>query len=91
MNEENVLNFLFLLLQLFSYTSSISGVISPTNLSLYTSTPVTGTVRTTPRTRWNSQLYLEDDFNMITHPVTNNTSEGNSVILMEDGNYYKNI
>ena len=61
----------------------MSGVISPTNLSLY-STPVT-TPRTTPRTRWNNPFLLEEDFNMITHPVSNNNPESNSVILMEEG------
>lgn len=62
--------------------STMSGVISPTNLSLY-STPVS-TSRTTPRARWNPQLFLEEDFNMITHSVAN-ASENNSVILMEEG------
>ncbi|KAL7013131.1 hypothetical protein ACKWTF_015211 [Chironomus riparius] len=69
--------------QLFSYPSSIStmsGVISPTNLSLY-STPVT-TPRSTPRTRWNNPFLLEEDFNMMTHPVSNNNPD--SVILMEE-------
>lgn len=61
----------------------MSGVISPTNLSLY-STPVTAP-RTTPRTRWNNPFMLEEDFSMITHPVSNNNPETNSVILMEEG------
>lgn len=63
----------------------MSGIISPTNLSLYSS-PVT-TPRTAPRSRWNPPLLLEEDFNMITHPVSNNNPETNSVILMEEGNY----
>lgn len=61
----------------------MSGVISPTNLSLY-STPVT-TPRTTARTRWNNPFLLEEDFSMITHPVSSNNPESNSVILMEEG------
>lgn len=73
--------------QLFSYSSStMSGVISPTNLSLYSS-PVT-TSRTTPRSRWNPPFILEDDFNnMITHPVSNNYPDTSSVILMEEGKF----
>lgn len=70
--------------QLFSYPSSIStmsGVISPTNLSLYSS-PVT-TPRTTPRTRWNNPFLMEEDFGMMTHPVSSNNPD--SVILMEEG------
>lgn len=55
------------------------GIINPTNLSLY-STPIT-----TPRTsRWNSQFLLEEDLNMISHPVSSN----NPVILMEEGNVH---
>lgn len=61
----------------------MSGVISPTNLSLYSS-PVT-TPRSAPRSRWNAPFLLEEDFNMITHPVSNNNPEANSVILMEEG------
>ncbi|XP_037038483.1 nuclear factor 1 X-type isoform X3 [Bradysia coprophila] len=74
--------------QLFSYSSStMSGVISPTNLSLYSS-PVT-TSRTTPRSRWNPPFILEDDFNnMITHPVSNNYPDTSSVILMEEDRYF---
>ncbi|CAG9811143.1 unnamed protein product [Chironomus riparius] len=74
--------------ELFSYPSSIStmsGVISPTNLSLY-STPVT-TPRSTPRTRWNNPFLLEEDFNMMTHPVSNNNPD--SVILMEEDRFFQ--
>lgn len=63
----------------------MSGVISPTNLSLYSS-PVT-TPRTTPRARWNAPFLMEEDFNMITHPVSNNNPETNSVILMDEGEF----
>lgn len=74
-------------LQLFSYPSSIStmsGVISPTNLSLYSS-PVT-TPRTTPRTRWNNPFLMEEDFGMMSHPVSSNNPD--SVILMEEGRFW---
>lgn len=68
----------------------MSGVISPTNLSLYSS-PVT-TSRTTPRSRWNPPFILEDDFNsMITHPVSNNNPDTSSVILMEEGKFFEII
>ncbi|XP_059608774.1 nuclear factor 1 X-type isoform X2 [Phlebotomus argentipes] len=79
--------------QLFSYTgqtaasSTMSGVISPTNLSLYSS-PVT-TPRTTSRSRWNAPFLLEEDFGMITHPVSNNTPEANTVILMEEDRFFQ--
>lgn len=76
--------------QLFSYPSSIStmsGVISPTNLSLYSS-PVT-TPRTTPRTRWNNPFLMEEDFGMMTHPVSSNHPD--SVILMEEGERKKDF
>lgn len=63
----------------------MSGVISPTNLSLY-STPVTAS-RPTARSRWNPPFLMEEDFGMITHPVTGNPVEPNSVILMEDGEF----
>lgn len=66
----------------------MTGVISPTNLSLY-SAPITTTPRTTPRSRWNPPFLLEEDFNMIAQhpsPMTNQTpAEANSVILMEEG------
>ncbi|XP_055922013.1 nuclear factor 1 X-type isoform X1 [Eupeodes corollae] len=66
---------------LLGYTTSIStmsGVISPTNLSLYSSP------RTTPRSRWNAPFMMEEDFNMITHSISNNNPESGSVILMEE-------
>ncbi|GAB0086080.1 nuclear factor 1 [Sergentomyia squamirostris] len=80
--------------QLFSYaggqsvaSSTMTGVISPTNLSLYSS-PVT-TPRTTSRSRWNAPFLLEEDFGMITHPVSNNTPEANTVILMEEDRFFQ--
>lgn len=65
----------------------MSGVISPTNLSLY-SAPITAAPRTTARTRWNTSVILEEDFNMVAqHPSTMPTSnpDTNSIILMEEG------
>ncbi|XP_069694233.1 nuclear factor 1 X-type isoform X6 [Periplaneta americana] len=82
--------------QLFSYPSispvsamSVSGVISPTNLSLFTS-PVT-TPRTTPRStpipRWNAPfISLDEDYNMITPLMSGNGNnpEANAGALMDD-------
>lgn len=65
----------------------MSGVISPTNLSLY-SAPITAAPRTTARTRWNTSVILEEDFNMVAqHPsaMSNPNSDTNSIILMEEG------
>jgi hypothetical protein len=84
-------------LQLFSYPSispvsamSVSGVISPTNLSLFTS-PVT-TPRTTPRStpipRWNAPfISLDEDYNMITPLMSGNGNnpEASTGALMDDG------
>lgn len=80
----------FFSLQLFSYASSISsmsGVLSPTNLSLYSAPISTSARNACSRSRWNSPLVLEEDFNMITqHPSTmSNSIESNSIILMEEG------
>lgn len=65
----------------------MSGVLSPTNLSLY-STPISTSARNPcSRSRWNPSLVLEEDFNMIAqHPPTMaNSIESNSIILMEEG------
>ncbi|XP_049315562.1 mucin-5AC isoform X13 [Bactrocera dorsalis] len=77
--------------QILGYTSSIStisGVISPTNLSLYSS-PITGASnashRSTPRPRWNPPFLMEDEFSMMPHSVSSTNSENAPVILMEDG------
>lgn len=68
----------------------MSGVISPTNLSLYSSS-ITSVPRSSSRgPRWNtmnSSFMMEDDFHMITHPVANNT-ENQSVLLMDEGLYF---
>uniref|UniRef100_A0A0K8VR39 Uncharacterized protein n=1 Tax=Bactrocera latifrons TaxID=174628 RepID=A0A0K8VR39_BACLA len=76
---------------ILGYTSSIStisGVISPTNLSLYSS-PITGASnaphRSTPRPRWNPPFLMEDEFSMMQHSVSSTNSENAPVILMEDG------
>ncbi|CAH0562206.1 unnamed protein product [Brassicogethes aeneus] len=70
---------------LFSYpnVTGMSGVISPTNLSMYSTT--VNTSRGTPRTsipRWGTSLLAldQDDFTII-HPNT----EPNAIILMDDG------
>lgn len=71
----------------------MSGVISPTNLSLYSSASAAGvspavTHRTTPRTRWNPPfLSMEDDFNMMSHTLSSTNPEATPVILMEDCKY----
>ncbi|XP_049315542.1 mucin-5AC isoform X2 [Bactrocera dorsalis] len=80
--------------QILGYTSSIStisGVISPTNLSLYSS-PITGASnashRSTPRPRWNPPFLMEDEFSMMPHSVSSTNSENAPVILMEDAGRY---
>ncbi|XP_013101890.2 uncharacterized protein LOC106083366 isoform X2 [Stomoxys calcitrans] len=73
---------------LLGYTT-MSGVISPTNLSLYSSTTGVTSHRTTPRSRWNSSfLSMEDDFNMMSHTLTSTNPEATPVILMEDSGRY---
>ncbi|XP_018565766.1 nuclear factor 1 X-type isoform X2 [Anoplophora glabripennis] len=72
---------------LFSYPSmtGMSGVISPTNLSMYS--PSVSTSRGTPRSnsipRWSTPLFTldQEDFNMITHPAN---PETNAIILMDE-------
>ncbi|KAF2903492.1 hypothetical protein ILUMI_02682 [Ignelater luminosus] len=76
---------------LFSYPSmsGMSGVISPTNLSMYS--PSVNTARGTPRSsgipRWSTPLFTldQEDFSMITHPVSGSNPETNTVILMDEG------
>ncbi|XP_068916136.1 nuclear factor 1 B-type isoform X7 [Tenebrio molitor] len=73
---------------LFSYPSmsGMSGVISPTNLSMYS--PSVSTSRGTPRSssipRWSTPLFTldQEDFNMIAHQAN---PESNAIILMDDG------
>nr|XP_022914981.1 nuclear factor 1 X-type isoform X2 [Onthophagus taurus] len=81
---------------LFGYPTmgAMSGVISPTNLSMYS--PGVTTSRGTPRSsaiaRWNAPLFAldQEDFGMITHPVgggggSGGAAEPGAIILMEDG------
>ncbi|KAK7790619.1 hypothetical protein R5R35_005602 [Gryllus longicercus] len=87
--------------QLFSYPSispvgAMSGVISPTNLSMFTS-PVT-TPRTTPRStpipRWNTPfISLDEDYNMMTPLISGNgsTAEPNTGTLMDDDRYFNTV
>ncbi|XP_044764956.1 nuclear factor 1 C-type isoform X4 [Coccinella septempunctata] len=72
---------------IFSYPNmgGMTGVISPTNLSMYN--PTVPCSRGTPRSsipRWNTPLFTldQEDFNMIAHQAN---SEPNAIILMEDG------
>lgn len=76
-------------LQLFSYpsispVSGLSGVISPTSLSMFTS-PVT-TPRTTPRTtpipRWSGQFVLDDnmDYNVMANLMHTSDSDPPHII-----------
>ncbi|XP_033237056.1 nuclear factor 1 A-type isoform X1 [Drosophila pseudoobscura] len=58
--------------------STMSGVISPTNLSLY-SAPTMAVARSSARTRWN-----DDELNLIPHSVSSTNIENTQVILMED-------
>lgn len=63
----------------------MTGVISPTNLSMYSSTVPCS--RSNPRSsipRWNTPLFTldQEDFNMIAHQAN---TEPNAIILMEDG------
>ncbi|XP_026472637.1 nuclear factor 1 A-type isoform X2 [Ctenocephalides felis] len=85
--------------QLFSYPaissmSGMSGVISPTNLSLY-GTPVSA-ARSAARgavPRWNPPfITLEEDFGMMTHgqmPISSNNPDTNSVILMDEDRFFQ--
>lgn len=71
--------------------STMSGVISPTNLSMYSS--AVNTPRTTPRSsavsRWTAPFITldQEDFNMMSHQVTTGGTEPNAVILMDEGTY----
>lgn len=63
----------------------MSGVISPTNLSIYSPSVNTtrGSTRTSNIPRWNTPLFNldQEDFNMITHA---STPEQNTIILMDE-------
>ncbi|XP_043069308.1 nuclear factor 1 X-type isoform X2 [Drosophila bipectinata] len=65
---------------LLGYTgpiSTMSGALSPTNLSLY-SAPMAVT-RSSTRTRWN-----EEELNVISHSISSTNIENTQVILMDD-------
>lgn len=75
-------------MQLLGYPASIStmpGVISPTNLSLYSTPtmPVSSAHRSSGRSKWNTTI-TEDDFNLIPHTAASTNIENAQVILMED-------
>lgn len=69
--------------------STMSGVISPTNLSMYSS--AVNTPRTTPRSsavsRWTAPFITldQEDFSMMSHQVAAGGTEPNAVILMDEG------
>ncbi|XP_050519138.1 nuclear factor 1 X-type isoform X3 [Diabrotica virgifera virgifera] len=73
--------------ELFSYPNitGMSGVISPTNLSMYS--PTVSTARGTPRssniTRWNNPLFTldQEDFSIISHT---SSAEPGAIILMDE-------
>lgn len=68
--------------------SGMSGVISPTNLSMYSPgvTSQRGTTRSSAIPRWSAPLFAldQEDFNIITHPITGSSSEANTIILMDE-------
>ncbi|XP_076262001.1 nuclear factor I isoform X2 [Rhynchophorus ferrugineus] len=71
----------------FSYPNMgpMSGVISPTNLSMYSPNVNTarGTTRSSNMPRWNTPLFTldQEDFSMIAHT---SPSEQNAIILMDE-------
>ncbi|XP_008199072.1 nuclear factor 1 B-type isoform X4 [Tribolium castaneum] len=72
---------------LFSYPSmsGMSGVISPTNLSMYSASVSTSRgTRSSSIPRWSAPLFTldQEDFNMIAHQTN---PESNAIILMDDG------
>ena len=62
----------------------MSGVTSPTNLSMYPTSRNSNTL-----TRWNTPyIALEEDFNLMTaHQVSASNPDANNVILMDEGNF----
>lgn len=95
MNDDFTIVLLFLCFQLFSYTNispvnAMSGMISPTNLSMFTSPATTprSTPRTTPVPRWNGPFITLDenlDYNMMAGlmPNTNTDPDGPHIIEAE--------
>lgn len=88
-------SFFIVCFQLFSYTNispvnAMSGMISPTNLSMFTSPATTprSTPRTTPVPRWNGPFITLDenlDYNMMAGlmPNTNTDPDGPHIIEAE--------
>lgn len=85
--------------------STMSGVISPTNLSMYSSA-VTNSGRNIVRSntvgvgvgmgvgvpRWTTTPFItldQEDFNMMTHPVNASNTEPNAIILMDEGKVFE--
>lgn len=65
--------------------SGMSGVISPTNLSMYSASVSTSRgTRSSSIPRWSTPLFTldQEDFNMIAHQTN---PESNAIILMDDG------
>lgn len=97
-------------MSLFSYPnmssmSTMSGVISPTNLSMYSSA-VTNSGRNIVRSssvgvgvgmgvgvpRWTTTPFItldQEDFNMMTHPVNASNTEPNAIILMDEERFFQ--
>ncbi|XP_044741746.1 nuclear factor 1 X-type isoform X2 [Chrysoperla carnea] len=77
--------------QLFSYSnmSTMGSLSNVTNLSVYSSSR--GVSRTTAIPRWNAPPYitLEEDFNIVPHSVAPNTSEANTVVLMDEDRFFQ--
>ncbi|KAK7582150.1 hypothetical protein V9T40_013595 [Parthenolecanium corni] len=96
--------------QLFSYpsistVSGMSGVISPTNLSLFSSPVTVNSPRSTRHSsgtiqpRWNAQnassasqpfITLEEDY-MMTPLIAGTTAEANGASLMDDERYFSTV
>ncbi|KAF4526906.1 hypothetical protein B566_EDAN008349 [Ephemera danica] len=82
--------------QLFTYPSispAMSGVISPTNLSLFTS-PVSNprsSSRSTPIPRWNTPFISLDEDYMMTPLISGNNPENNAGSLMDDERYFSPV
>ncbi|XP_050439529.1 nuclear factor 1 X-type isoform X2 [Adelges cooleyi] len=95
--------------QLFSYSNigsvnTVSGVISPTNLSLLTNAGSTSPSSTRPRghsqttlPRWNTQctsappfISLEEEY-MMTPLMSGNNGQGNGGSLMDDDRYFTSV
>lgn len=67
----------------------MTGVISPTNLSLFAGPPVTrpqSAPRSTPIPRWNAPfISLDEDYNMM--PLMTGTNSDQSALIDADGKF----